>query len=83
MYVDGNAKIVYYLTNENKEYSGVNTTEASRMTFHFDKSKVTDIYNYIEPKSLVYPMKTTDHESIKIKGFKWNPNIRPISKFDL
>ena len=83
MNVDGNAKIVYYLTNEAKEYSGVNTTEASRMTFYFDKSKVTDIFNYVEPKSIVFPMQTVDHESIKIKGFKWNLKIKPISKEDL
>lgn len=83
MNVNGNGQIVYYLTDKDKAYTGVNTTEASTMTFTFDKNKVTDIRNYLEPKSKVYPMKGTDHEAIKVKGFKWNIEARPLSKDDL
>lgn len=83
MDVDGNAQIVYYLTDKDKAYTGVNTTEASNMTFLLDNNKVTDIWNYIEPKSKVYPMKGVNHETIKVKGFKWNISARPIDKDDL
>jgi lipopolysaccharide transport protein LptA len=83
MDVNGNAQIVYYLTDKEKAYTGVNTTEAANMTFYLKDNKVTDIRNYVEPKSKVYPMKTADHEAIKVKGFKWNLDARPLSKDDL
>ena len=83
MDVVGDAQVVYYLYDKEKGYSGVNTTEASNMTFNLDENKVTDIHNYREPRSKVLPMKTTDHESIKVKGFKWNILVRPKSSDDL
>jgi len=83
MDVNGNAQIVYYLTDSEKAYIGVNTTESSYMSFLLKENKVTDIRNYVEPKSTVYPMNTVDHEAIKVKGFNWNIKARPLSKADL
>ncbi len=83
MDVKGDAQVVYYLYDKEKGYSGVNTTEASNMTFYLDNNKLTDIFNYREPRSRVLPMKTTDHEAIKVKGFKWNILVRPKSSDDL
>ncbi len=83
MDVDGDAQIVYYLTDDEKAYSGVNTTEASNMSFLLKDNKITDIRNYREPKSKVLPMKKTDHEAIKVKGFIWNIDKRPSGEKDL
>lgn len=78
--VNGNARFVYYLKDDNKAYIGVNTTEASTLKFLFKDKKVTDIKTYTEPNSKVYPMRKTNHESLKIEGFKWNADIRPLAK---
>lgn len=83
MDLQGNAQVVYYMKDEGKAYTGVNLTEASQMTFYFKDNKVTDIRNYISPKSRVLPMKDTDHEGIKVKGFKWNIEKQPKSSSDL
>lgn len=83
MDVNGDAQIVYYMTDDDKAYIGVNTTEASSMTFLLRDNKITDIKNYGEPKSKVLPMKKTDHESIKVKGFIWNIEKRPKGMEDL
>jgi lipopolysaccharide export system protein LptA len=83
MDVNGDAQIVYYMTDDAKAYIGVNTTEASNMTFLLSDNKITDIKNYGEPKSKVLPMKKTDHETIKVKGFIWNINKRPKGLDDL
>lgn len=83
MDVDGDAQVVYYLNDKAKGYSGVNTTEAANMTFYLNENKLTDIHNYREPRSKVLPMKTTDHDAIKVKGFKWNILVRPKSSDDL
>ena len=83
MNVNGDAQIVYYMTDDDKAYIGVNTTEASNMTFLLTDNKITDIKNYVEPKSKVLPMKKTDHEAIKVKGFIWNIEKRPKDVADL
>jgi len=83
MKVAGNAKIVYYLLDEEKAYIGVNTTESSSMTFLFENNKVLHIKCYKEPNSKVYPMLKANHESIKIKGFKWNITARPLTREDI
>ncbi len=81
--VDGNAQIIYYLKDDNKAYVGVNKTEASKISFEFEKNSVRSIRNYVEPKSKVFPMQKTNHEQIKVKGFLWNINKRPLGLFDL
>ena len=83
MDVDGNARVVYYLTDKEKAYIGVNTTEASNMSFFLKDNKITDIRNYGEPRSKVIPMKTADHNALKIKGFLWNIDKRPKTINDL
>jgi lipopolysaccharide export system protein LptA len=83
MDVDGSAQIVYYLTDKEKAYTGINTTEASRMTFLLEDNKVTEIKNYIEPKSKVIPMKDADHETLKVRGFTWKIEARPKDRSDL
>jgi lipopolysaccharide export system protein LptA len=81
--VDGNAQVLYYLTDENKAYLGINKTEASRISFEFDDNNVISIRNYVEPRSKVLPMKSTNHDQIKIKGFLWNAALRPQNAQDL
>ncbi len=83
VHVNGNTKLVYYLKDEEQAYIGVNTSEASTMTFHFTDRKVTDIKNFIEPTSKVYPMHQTNHDNLKIEGFFWNMDQRPITKEQL
>jgi lipopolysaccharide export system protein LptA len=83
MYVNGNAQLVYYLKDDDKAYIGVNTSECSKMTFYFEDNKVKDIKLYTEPKSMVYPMKSAQHETLKVKGFIWNFDNKPQDKEDL
>ena len=80
VHVNGNTKLVYYLKDDEQAYIGVNTSEASTMTFYFSDKKVTDIKNYLEPTSKVYPMRSTNHDNLKIEGFFWNMEERPVSK---
>ncbi len=83
MYVNGNAQLVYYLKDDDKAYIGVNTSECSKMTFFFENNAVKDIKLYIEPKSMVFPMKSAQHETLKVKGFIWNFDSKPQDKGDL
>jgi lipopolysaccharide export system protein LptA len=83
MNVKGNAQLVYYLRDDEKAYIGVNTTEASAMTFFLEDNKVKEIRNFNQPVSKVLPMAKTDHEALKLKGFQWQWNKRPGSSNSL
>lgn len=83
MYVNGNAQLVYYLRDKEKAYIGVNTTEASSMLFLLEDNKVQEIRNFNQPQSKVLPMEKTDHDAIKVKGFQWAPERRPLSRAGL
>lgn len=79
----GSAQLVYYIREEDKSYIGAYTTEAARMVFYFNNNKVENIKNYVEPKSRIYPMKGTNHEGLRLKGFIWNGANRPTSVLNI
>ena len=83
MLVEGNAESVYYALDEEKAYLGVNKTICSRMLISFSESKLTDIRFFIEPKGNFFPMRPTDHEGLKLEGFRWEMARRPLSKLSL
>lgn len=83
MDINGNVRVVYYLKDEDKGYIGVNVTESATMRVKFGDSEIDDIYNYITPQSRIYPMRTANHEALRIKNFFWNGTQRPESKDDL
>lgn len=83
MYVEGNAESVYYALDEEDAYIGVNYTQSSRMLVYFGSNQVTGIKYYKAPESVMTPMEEADHEDIKLDGFRWIEEIRPISKWEV
>lgn len=83
MVFEGNAKIVYYILDDNDGYIGVNTKEANKVNYIFKDKKISDIKCYNQTTSKVLPMESTDHEKLRIQGFLWNKSARPNSKEDL
>ena len=83
MKVEGNAESVYYALNEQKAYVGVNKTVCSSMLLFFGNNKVDNIRFFAEPKATLSPMGQTNHETLKIEGFKWVTKNRPQSVEDL
>lgn len=83
MAVNGDAEMVYYIKDDEKAYIGVNKTQSSSIKFLFEEKKIKSIHFYIDATSKVSPMKSTNHEGIKIKGFKWIPDLRPRNKNEI
>ena len=83
MDIEGNAEALYYILDKDKAYIGVNRTECSKMKFFFDNDKISEIRFYDEPNSKVIPMQKADHEGLKVKGFIWNGEKRPLSLLDI
>lgn len=83
MRAKGNAENVYYAQDEEKNFIGVNKSTADIIDVFFEESKPQKVVFLRNLEGTTYPMRSTNHEDLKIRGFKWLENIRPKSKFDL
>jgi len=75
--VTGNAEAVYYILDDQKAYIGVNKIICSNILVRFGNNQIDRIYFYTSPNGTMHPMLRTDHESLKLKGFKWLTTERP------
>jgi len=82
MHVEGNAETIYYALDETNNYVGVNKTVSSEMVIFFDKNEITRI-KFLDPDANLLPIRSTDHEALKIEGFNWRIEERPKSVTDL
>lgn len=83
MNVIGNAESVYYAKDEEEAYIGVNKTAGSRMKVLFGSNEIERIIFYTEPTGQFLPMGQANHEELKLQGFKWVKDKRPLSFDDL
>ncbi len=83
MFVNGNSESVYYVLDDDEGYVGPNKTTCSDMYMAFIDGELNKIRFYGEPTSNLIPMKEANHEQLKLKGFKWDKQNRPMSPADL
>ena len=83
MLTEGNAESVYYALDDKNAYINVNKVECSEMLIFFGNNKVETLKFYKQPKSKALPMRTTNHDELKLKGFRWEIKTRPKSLKDL
>jgi lipopolysaccharide export system protein LptA len=84
--VTGNGQTVYYVKDqkENKErLTGVNRAECSDMTVYIKENKVNKIVLKKKPAGTLYPINELKPEELKLKGFTWQEEKRPLSKEDI
>jgi lipopolysaccharide export system protein LptA len=81
--VNKSAQCIYYMLDDENAYIGVNQTDCSLMIFSFENKKIKNIRFYTQPKSVLTPMGEINHENIRLKGFKWLLDKRPMSIEDL
>jgi lipopolysaccharide export system protein LptA len=81
-----NARTVYF-TEETKNTdtatvitrSGMNRLFAADLKVYLDSGEVTGITFFKEPDGLYFPIDQIDPEEQYLKGFQWNPALRPKS----
>jgi lipopolysaccharide export system protein LptA len=83
MLTEGNAESVYYALDALNAYVNVNKVDCSEMLIYFGNNKVETIKFFNQPKAKSLPMKTTNHDELKLKGFRWETKSRPKSLKDL
>jgi len=79
----GGVTALFYL-EENDAIATVNKTESRMMMVTFDgESNVDHVYNFDNPKSDAYPVVQLPSADHKLRGFNWQPELRPKDKFDV
>jgi lipopolysaccharide export system protein LptA len=81
--VVGNGQTIYYIRNDKKQISGVNRAECSDLLIFVSNSDVERITLIYKPDATLYPVKETDPLEMRLKGFEWRSEIRPVSREDI
>ena len=79
----GGVTALLYL-EENDAIATVNRTESKMMMATFDgEGNVDHVYNFDSPKSDAYPVVQLPAAEHRLRGFNWQPELRPKDKFDV
>lgn len=78
----GGATAVFYL-EENDALATVNKVESKMLSATFVNGELDKIYYFDSPKNNAFPTVQLPNEDKKMKGFKWNPEIRPSGREDI
>ena len=79
----GNAEAVYYARDEKDAYIGVNHTSCSEMVLRITDNQIQRITFLAQPTAKLLPMGQTDHETLKLKGFRYIQEGRPLRREDI
>jgi hypothetical protein len=83
MSVTGNAESIYYTRDDQSAFIGVNKTVCSRMHFTFQDGEIVRLRYFGENTSNMLPMGQADHTAMRLDGFAWRGNERPLNLEDL
>jgi len=80
--VKGNGQAVYY-PKDNDGIIGANKAECSDMIIYVKNGNPKSISLLKKPDAMLYPLETAPVNELLLKGFKWQENLRPLSKQDI
>lgn len=81
--VKGNAEAIYYAQDELGAYIGVNKTACSSMVLYFADGGVNRIKFLSAPSGRLDPMDAVDHGNLRLEGFRWETERKPVFFEDL
>ncbi len=81
-FVDGNAESVYYNRDKDSVYTEMNQTVSSRIKILFKNKQITNILAIRDPEGVRIPIAELKGD-VKLTGFSWLPELRPLSKKEI
>lgn len=78
----GGASALFYL-KENDVYATVNKVESKMLCAMFADGDIDRIFYFDSPKNDAYPVVQLPKEEKEMKGFNWQPDLRPEGKEDI
>jgi len=83
MSAKGNAENIYYPLDNDKNFIGVNHSNAQMIEVYFENTEPAKVVFKRQLIGKMTPLNQTAKEDLIIRGFKWQENLRPKSKFEL
>jgi lipopolysaccharide assembly outer membrane protein LptD (OstA) len=77
------AQSVYYAKDESDAIVGVNSATGDVIDMRFENKQLKKVVFIRDVAGTLYPYKQTPEEKKKLRGFKWQDEKRPKSKFEL
>ena len=78
----GDAVAIFYL-EENEKLATVNKVECKMLSGNFVDGTLDRVFYYDSPKNNAYPVVQFPKQDRLLKGFKWEPEKRPMGKEDI
>lgn len=78
----GDANAIFYL-QEDSVYATVNKSEAKMLSAYFKKGDIDRVYYFESAKNDGYPVAQMTNEERVLKGFSWQPELRPSGRQDV
>lgn len=78
----GDANAIFYL-QEDSVYATVNKSEAKMLSAYFKKGDIDRVYYFESAKNDGYPVAQMTSEERVLKGFSWQPELRPSGRQDV
>ncbi len=79
----GNAESVYYALDDSGKYLGVNKNSSDVIDIYFAEKAAKKVVFRSNLAGTAYPMRQVNHEEIRLRGFNWQNDRRPKTKYDL
>ncbi len=83
MDVIGNAESIYYLTDENNKYMGINKIKASNLQIDFEEREIQTITFREKPNGTFHPPAPNNPGKFRFDNFFWLSDERPRKISDL
>ncbi len=78
----GGSSALFYL-KENDAFATVNKVEAKMISANFVQGELDRIFYFDNPKNDAYPVVQLPPEEKEMRGFHWQPEKRPRSRYDI
>lgn len=75
----GDANAVFYI-KEDSTFATVNKAQAKMLYAQFKDGEIDRVYYFEEAKNNAFPLAQMKSEDRKLKGFNWQPEIRPADR---
>lgn len=79
----GNAEVIHFVRNEEKELIGIEKTTCSEIEFILKDGKIEHSKFIIQPEGETYPPSKLPENVRKLRGFQWREDEKPLSKEDI
>ncbi|WP_207493989.1 OstA-like protein [Aridibaculum aurantiacum] len=79
----GSAENIYYATDEDSSFLGVNRSTSDVIDVYFKDQKPHKVVLRNNLQGTIYPMRQVNHGEMRVRGFQWYEDRRPKTKFEL